>query len=94
MWSVICAPVGSALGEGLGAPDAPDEGVALGVGVAVGVGLGLGLGLGLGVAAFDDAPGEGDALGLGDGSGRLKAISQVNPLLAGQGSPEGACEIG
>ncbi len=92
MW--ICAPVGSALGEGLGALDAPDEGVALGVGVAVGVGLGLGLGLGLGVAAFDDAPGEGDALGLGDGSGRLKAISQVNPLLAGQGSPEGACEIG
>ena len=92
MWSVICAPVGSALGEGLGAPDALDEGVALGVGVAVGVGLGLGLGLG--VAAFDDAPGEGDALGLGDGSGRLKAISQVNPLLAGQGSPEGACEIG
>ncbi len=94
MWSVICAPVGSALGEGLGAPDALDEGVALGVGVAVGVGLGLGLGLGLGVAAFDDAAGEGDALGLGDGSGRLKAISQVNPLLAGQGSPQRACEIG
>ena len=88
MWSVICGPVGAALGEALGAPDAPDEGE------AVGVGVGLGLGLGLGVAAFDDAPGEGDALGLGDGSGRLKAISQVNPLLAGQGSPEGACEIG
>lgn len=88
MWSVICGPVGTALGEALGAPDAPGEGE------AVGVGVGVGLGLGLGVGGFDDAPGEGEVLGLGDGSGRLKAISQVNPLLAGQGSPEGACDIG
>ncbi len=92
--NVICGPDGVALACGLALPDALGE--VEGLGLAVGVGLGDGVGLGVGEAGFEEAPAEGEllGLGLGLGVGKLKATTQLKPLLCGQRSPEEACETG
>ncbi len=90
--NVICGPDGGALACGLALPDALGE--AEGLGLAVGVGLGDGVGLGVGEADFAEAFDEGEPLGLGLGVGKLKATTQLKPLLCGQRSPEEACETG
>ena len=87
---MICGPDGVALACGLALPDALGEAEGLGLGLGVGEGVGLGVG----EAAFAEAPDEGEALGLGLGVGRLKATTQLKPLLCGQRNPEDACETG
>ena len=82
----ICGPAGVALARGLALPDALGEGEGLGVGEGVGLGVGEG--------GFAEARDAGEALGLGLGVGKLKATTQLKPLLCGQRRPEAACETG
>ena len=88
----ICGPAGVALARGLALPDALGEGEGEGEGLGVGVGEGVGLGVGEG--GFAEARDAGEPLGLGLGVGKLKATTQLKPLLCGQRRPEAACETG